>query len=140
MNKKIALSAMSILTSLALLGGATFAFFSDEGTSTDNTFGAGTLDLLLDNDGVTFLDDVTATFDVDGMAPGDSAAQEISFHNAGSISIAEIAMKLDCVGTDPDTDPSNLCDVLNLKIHEGGTASGGECGAGTDVTGTIDTV
>ncbi len=45
MNSKIALSAISILASLALVGGATFALFSDVATSSDNTFATGTLNL-----------------------------------------------------------------------------------------------
>ena len=136
MNKKIALSGLSILSSLALIAGATFAFFSSEATSNNNAFGAGTLNLELDDNDEAFGDDanddlITATFDVDNMAPGDSEAQEISFHNTGSIDIAEIAMGLVCTG--------DLCPALELIVREGGTASGGECGAGLDITTTIDT-
>jgi predicted ribosomally synthesized peptide with SipW-like signal peptide len=49
MNKKIALSSLSIMAALALIGGATFAFFSDTETSTGNTFTAGAIDLQIDN-------------------------------------------------------------------------------------------
>lgn len=49
MNKKIALSGLSIFAALALIGGATFAFFSDEETSENNTFTAGEIDLQIDN-------------------------------------------------------------------------------------------
>lgn len=45
MNKRILLSAGSILFSTALLVGATYAFFTDTETSSGNTFTAGTLDL-----------------------------------------------------------------------------------------------
>lgn len=50
MNTKIALSTLSIFSALALVGGATFAFFSDTETSTGNTFTAGSLDLKVDNE------------------------------------------------------------------------------------------
>jgi predicted ribosomally synthesized peptide with SipW-like signal peptide len=50
MNKKIALSSLSIMAALALIGGATFAFFSDTETSTGNTFTAGSLDLQIGNE------------------------------------------------------------------------------------------
>ncbi len=49
-NRKIAMSAMSIVTALALAGGATFAFFSDTATSNDNTFSTGNADLQITND------------------------------------------------------------------------------------------
>lgn len=44
-NKKILLSSVSAFSSLALLVGATYAFFTDNETSSGNTFTAGTLDL-----------------------------------------------------------------------------------------------
>lgn len=48
-NKKIAFSLISIVSALAIMGGATFAYFSSQATSTDNVFGSGTLELLLDD-------------------------------------------------------------------------------------------
>ena len=47
-NSKILLSVASIAAAAALVIGATFAFFSDEETSTGNTFTAGELDLKID--------------------------------------------------------------------------------------------
>lgn len=49
MNKKIALSGISILTALTLVGAGAFAFFSDTETSTGNILAAGALDLKIDN-------------------------------------------------------------------------------------------
>src|SRR4030042_6608796 len=78
-NSKILLSGATIAAAGALIIGATFAYFSDVGTSSGNTFGAGTLDLQLDDsDETSFVDNVTATFNVTDMAPGTKAAQEIS--------------------------------------------------------------
>ena len=50
MNKRLLLSLASLAASSALVVGATFAFFSDSGTSNDNVFSAGTLDLKLSDD------------------------------------------------------------------------------------------
>src|SRR3989344_3029263 len=50
LNSRILLAAASILAALALIVGATFAFFSDTETSNNNVFGAGTLDLVLCDD------------------------------------------------------------------------------------------
>lgn len=71
-NKRIAISGLSILTALSLMTGATFAYFSDSGISTGNTFSSGTLDLQLSNSGESFTDNVTATFGGTNMAPGGS--------------------------------------------------------------------
>jgi predicted ribosomally synthesized peptide with SipW-like signal peptide len=42
------MSSLSLVASAALVTGATFAFFSDEETSADNTFTAGSFDLTVD--------------------------------------------------------------------------------------------
>lgn len=73
MNRKIAMSAMSIIAAMALMGGATFAFFTDTATSQDNTFTTGNADLLIANDlsGVPtgYANDISGVT-VTGMAPG----------------------------------------------------------------------
>ena len=50
MNKQILLSILVVATLVALVSGATFAYFSDTETSSGNTFTAGTLDLTIDNE------------------------------------------------------------------------------------------
>lgn len=138
MNKRILLSSMSIFASLALVTGATFAFFSDSGTSSGNVFGAGTMDIQLDDaNETTPVDNITATFNVPSMVPGQSEAQEVSLHNAGSVNIAEIALGLTSTNTDAGL-TSNLRDVLNMQVVAGGTKSVNTCTGGTDVTSAID--
>jgi predicted ribosomally synthesized peptide with SipW-like signal peptide len=87
MNIRIALSSLSILTALALMGGATFAFFSDVGTSNNNVFAAGTFDLLLSDDTPeTLQDDVVASFGGENMAPGDcTTSQQLRLRNSGTV-------------------------------------------------------
>ena len=88
-KKKIISSAITIGAAGALLIGATFAFFTDTGSSSDNVFSTGTLDLQLGNgatESATFSDDVTATFGEDNMAPGDcDEVGTLSIKNAGTI-------------------------------------------------------
>lgn len=50
MNRRILWSVASIFAAGALVVGATFAFFTDEETSSGNVFAAGTLNLLVDYD------------------------------------------------------------------------------------------
>lgn len=101
-NRKIAFSGISILAALALIGGATFAFFSDIETSSGNTFTAGSLDLRIDSECHYFLDDndvgcgegaafgnwvesdltpgVHTFFNFDDIKPGDEGENTISLH------------------------------------------------------------
>lgn len=91
-NRKIALSALSILGALALIGGATLAFFSDIETSTGNVFAAGEIDLEIDNtsyyNGVASpntswtLTDLTIEkfFNFDDVKPADYGEDTISLH------------------------------------------------------------
>lgn len=86
MNSKIALSGLSILAALALMGSATFAYFSNVGTSTDNVFAAGTLNLKLSDDTPeTIVDDVTASFGGTELGPGDSVSGQLRLRNSGTV-------------------------------------------------------
>lgn len=92
MNTKIALSGLSILASLTLMGGATFAFFSNSGTSTGNSFSTGTIDLKLSDSAVngglaeTDQDSTTVSFGASGLAPNSCTGnQTLILKNTGSI-------------------------------------------------------
>ena len=139
-NTKIALSALSAVAATLLIGAGTYAYFSDVASSTNNTFGAGTLDLQLDDTSESFANGISATFAVANMAPGLTEAQEISFHNAGTVSIAEIAMGVTSSNIDL-SNPSNsdLRDVLEMRIFTGGVKNGNVCSGGTEETTAIDT-
>lgn len=139
MNTKIALSGISILASLALVGGATYAFFTDSATSTNNTFGASSMTIQLSNDGTNFSDDVTQTFNVPNMFPGLTKAQTITFRNSGSTPIAEIEMGLSATAVDNGSNGSDLRNVLGVRVFENSTADGGNttCVGGSEVTGLI---
>lgn len=86
MNSKIALSGLSILSALALMGGATFAYFNDVGTSNTNVFATGTLDLKLSDDTVeTDQDSVTASFGGTNLAPSSLVLGQLRLKNAGTV-------------------------------------------------------
>ena len=95
-NSKILLSVASIAAAAALVIGATFAFFSDEETSSNNVFATGTLDLVLcdDDENVSECptldegpeDSVTATWTGTDMVPGGSEVSgTLTLGNNGSI-------------------------------------------------------
>ena len=91
-NSKILLSIAAITAAVVMAAAATFAFFSDTETSTDNTFVAGVLDLKIDNEsfyngqvyaGTTWaLDDLNGHlfFDFRDVKPGDWGEDTISLH------------------------------------------------------------
>ena len=94
MNTKIAMSAMSIVASLAIMGGATFAFFSSSATSTENVFATGSLVLgLSDTDQ---FDQATVAASFGGtLAPGQcTGVQTLNLKNLGSVAAnhAEVAV------------------------------------------------
>ena len=120
LNKKIALSAMSILASLALLGGATFAFFSDAGTSSNNVFATGTLDLKLsDSTPEVDQDNVTASFGSGALVPGScTGSQTLNLKNTGTIAAdhAEVHLTLNSI-TDINTNAEPDIDTfLRLSV------------------------
>ena len=117
MNKRILLSSISLFSSLALVTGATFAFFSDVGTSTDNVFAAGNLNLQLDDvNETTAVESVTASFAGTNLAPGQTTDLGfVSLHNGGTLNIAEIELAADRTDANVNTLPS----VLNMTIKTG---------------------
>lgn len=121
MNKRIILSSLSIFASLALAVGATYAFFSDVGTSNDNVFAAGTLDLKLSDDTPeTDADNVTASFGGTALSPGDPVTGQLRLKNAGTINAdhAEVAV----VNTNSDQS-TPLDEVLEITTLDYDTAS-----------------
>jgi len=137
MNTKIAMSAMSILTSLALVGGATFAAFTDQASSTGNTFGTGSLNLQLDDTNeVTPVETVTASIAGTGMVPGGTAVNGfISAHNGGTTPIAKVLFGAN--QTAGAGGAFNIADKLNLTVKTDPTDS--TCASGADQTGAIAT-
>lgn len=80
LKKKLGMGIASAALGISLVGGGTFAYFSDTATA-DATFTAGTLDLSVDP--VTIID-------VDNIKPGDTMLREFDLVNGGSLDIATI--------------------------------------------------
>ena len=79
MRKIIGLSVVALLL-LGAIGGATFAYFSDTESSTNNALTAGTLDLNIDGGNVA-----VTTLSVSAAAPGDSGSGSSTLSNVGSM-------------------------------------------------------
>lgn len=106
-NKKIALSAMSILSALAIMGGATFAYFSDTGTSSQNTFSSGTLNMKLSDADQTDQDNVGGTWGLNS-APGDTFTGILNIKNTGNVAANHVELKFTNVVTPAASGPGTL--------------------------------
>lgn len=84
-KKRLGMGIMSGMLGLSLIGGATYAYFSDTETTT-NTFAAGTLDLSVNP---------TAIINVDNLQPGDSMTRTFELINNGSLDIKDVTLKTD---------------------------------------------
>lgn len=122
MNTKIALSALSILTALSLMGGATFAYFSDAGTSSANTFSTGTLILKLTDSNETDQDSVTASFGSSTLVPGSCTGnQTLNLQNTGTVAAnhAEVAVSNVVTDNAPTASPDMAAWLrINLLTYD----------------------
>ena len=109
MNTKIALSGLSIFAALALVGGATFAFFSDSGTSSGNVFGSGSIDLKLGNGETAASDSVTATIGQANMIPGGTPVlATLNLMNSGTIAANHVDIVVTDVLTQAGSPPGSV--------------------------------
>jgi len=82
-KRKVLASLLVIAVVAGLVGAATWAYFSDTATSSENTFTAG--ELSIDNAGVTG----AAAFTISNMAPGDVTDEySVTIKNDGTIDLA----------------------------------------------------
>ncbi|MTH52392.1 cell division protein FtsN [Bacillus mangrovi] len=84
-KKKLGLGLASAALGLSLVGGGTYAYFSDKEVS-ESSFAAGTLDLELNPETV---------IDVPNIKPGDTMDRAFKLVNKGSINIKKIKLLSD---------------------------------------------
>lgn len=119
MNTRIGFSILSILAAAGFMAGATFAFFSDQATSTENIFGAGDLVMSLSNNNVDFTEGVSATIGESGMAPGDTFEGDLYIRNGGSVDADHVDLGFVNVVTEAASPPGdalspNFASVLKV--------------------------
>lgn len=109
---------------LALVGGVTYAFFSDTATSTGNTFSAGTLDLKLSDLDQSVQNTIDASWTGSDMAPGGSAVSgTVQLRNTGTVlaNHAEVQAANTC--TDASGDMDEYLEITSLS-YDGGSVLG----------------
>jgi len=134
MNKRILMSSLSIFASLALATGATFAFFSDVGTSSNNVFAAGTFDLKLTDGNETDLDDVTQTWTGTNMAPGGATVDNtLRLRNSGTVAGNHVHLAL--TNSSTGAAMNRLLKIVTLEYDADG--DGNFTDPGENMLGTI---
>jgi len=130
--KKILGLGMVALLVMALVGGGTWAYFSDTETSSSNVFTAGTLDLnLTSTNGTSGVNDsITGTFTTSDWRPGDTSSATIAIKNAGSIPLGHFTLAFNW-GTDTNNS-NNIVDVTTRPAHITGNGPDVGGGATTD--------
>jgi spore coat-associated protein N len=115
LKKKLGLGMASAALGLSLVGGGTFAYFSDEATI-HNGFEAGTLDLVVKSYGDTSW---PVNFDLSNLRPGDKVERTFDLKNNGSLAIEDTYMSfVDAVVTNPlqtGAAPSKFLDALKIN-------------------------
>ncbi|MGG1573160.1 TasA family protein [Fictibacillus sp. NRS-1165] len=94
LKKKLGLGVASAALGLSLVGGGTYAYFSDSEV-TNNTFAAGTLDLAADP---------TTIIDVDNIKPGDTMLRGFELKNKGTLDIKKVLLDTTYTVTDAKGD------------------------------------
>jgi spore coat-associated protein N len=95
MKKIIGLGIVALLV-IGLVGGGTWAYFSDYETSTGNSLVAGTLDLGLNGAGGS----TTGTWSLAAGKPGDNVTGTLAIHNGGTIAMAHVTATFSYTFTD----------------------------------------
>ncbi|WP_337969703.1 CalY family protein [Virgibacillus salexigens] len=84
-KKQLGTGILSAALGLSLIGGGTYAYFSDSET-TNNTFAAGTLNLVAEP---------TEIIQVENIKPGDSMIRDFELQNNGSLDIDKVLLATD---------------------------------------------
>lgn len=93
-KKRFGMGMMSAALGIALIGGGTYAYFSDT-ERTNNTFAAGTLDLTAAP---------AEIINVENMSPGDSFIRDFELGNGGTLDIDKVFIETDYTVNDAKGD------------------------------------
>ncbi len=93
-KKQLGMGLTTAVLGLTLIGGGTFAYFSDT-EETTSAFAAGTLDLTAEP---------TEVINVDNMVPGDSIIRDFELQNNGTVDIDTVYLETDYTYSDTEGD------------------------------------
>jgi hypothetical protein len=122
-NKKIALSLVSIAAALTVTGGAAYAAFTSEASNNGNTFGSGNMVLNLNGQPGGSSSPV---FNVTNGTPGSTSTQVITLSNTGNVAASSVMLTGINVGGS-----TVLGDELTLNIYNDVNGDGVKDGGDT---------
>lgn len=93
-TQKITKGVMTAALGMSLIGGGTFAYFSDA-VETQNTFAAGNLDLGMNPNAVV---------NISNIKPGDEIYREFTLENNGTLKINEVLLNTQYTVEDANSD------------------------------------
>lgn len=123
MNRSIVYSLLTIAFTLTLVTTATWAFFNDAGSSSDNIFSAGTLQLKLTDANESAQDAVSASFG-GSLSPGNCTGDAaLSFRNTGTLAAdhAEVAVQSTVTDASNNSNPDMDAFLRIKKLTYDGT-------------------
>lgn len=129
MNARILFSLLLIVTVVGVGVTGAYAAFSSQASNTGNTFGTGTLNLVINPGASPFPSPI---FTVADAKPGDVFDQEIVLANTGSIPAGSVQTTLPSLSGN-----SELASVLTIRYYDDSTGSvAGSFDAGDTILGT----
>lgn len=107
-KKKLGMGAASAALGIALIGGGTYAYFSDVETSS-NTFAAGKLDLSVNP---------TEVINVSNIKPGDTVTRDFQLINGGTLDISQVILDTQYTVNDAkgDNKGEDFADHIQLEF------------------------
>lgn len=107
-KKTLSLGVLTAALGLALIGGGTFAYFSDS-VKTTGTFAAGTLDLNAEP---------TALINLDNIKPGDYGIRTFKLLNNGTLDIEKVLLRTSYSVINKTGEPENTDDFgKHIKVR-----------------------
>jgi spore coat-associated protein N len=138
MKKILGLTIAAVMI-MVMVGGGTWAYFSDTETSADNSLTAGTMDLNIDGG-----NSVVNTFTASNVAPGDTGSGSSTLDNVGNlegeldIAITALVNTGGSGGTEFEDGVGDLGGVALMAIYidvdQSGTFNAGDIGLKYDGT------
>lgn len=112
-KKKLAMSIATGALAVSMIGGGTYAYFSDEVISDNNKFAAGTLDINVKGN-----DKHNAIINVDNLKPGDTMQRTFVLSNTGSLDVSQVLLTSKYTPTDAkgDNNGADIGEHIKVKI------------------------
>lgn len=108
---KLGMGVATGVLAIGLIGGGTYAYFSDTEVNTSN-FAAGTLDINVKGN-----DKDNAIINVNNLKPGDTMTRNFKLNNTGSLDVSKVLLTSNYVVTDAKGDNAGADFGEHIKVQ-----------------------